>query len=88
MTLEQFYETLEQTPREWAMDDDGMVRLRCPDSLPCPLNIVAGNTVLVSEAASALRLSQQNAWDIANAADATPGHDAKIRARLLKACGL
>jgi hypothetical protein len=95
MTLDEFFTTLEQTPREWRMNKRGAIRC----SLGCPIIAVyrkrLGGTRLglyqYLTAARALGLDRDTAIEIALRADTPftpyPEH-VHLRARLLAACGL
>jgi hypothetical protein len=89
MTLEQFLEALEKTPRDWQLNG-GMI-MRCPtkDGPQCPVSSLRNRqTYQWRLAAKEVRLSARTAQRIADAADYTTTPWKQLRAKLLKATGL
>ena len=80
MTLQEFLDKLANTPRKWGLRA-GQIRSHGR----CPLEVVAG-TRSMSLSKAKRRLGLLGATEIMRSAD-TPSHS-KLRARLLKACGL
>lgn len=93
MTLEQFLEKLEQTPRDWVLDamvtQEQALSIR-RGFMQCPISAMRdGMGSNYPSIAKELGLDIALANDIAKAADASPeGYDPELRAKLLKACGL
>lgn len=89
MTLPEFLEKLRETPRNWIVYDDRRIRLETDATTSCPLTCFSGeNSVMFSECAQKLGISEPDMYSIVEAADAMTRHDPKIRAQLLEACGL
>lgn len=90
MTLDQFFEKLEQTPRDWygsysairRTDSNGWCG-QCPVSSLGGLPIGFAWTVAID-----LGMDSADVERVIHAADNVIGCDQDIRARLLKACGL
>ena len=80
MTFQEFLDKLAKTPRRWKLRD-GQIRSRGR----CLLEVVAG-TRSMSLSKAKRRLGLLEATEIMRAAD-VPSHS-KLRARLLKACGI
>ena len=90
MELSEFLEKLAQTPREWAVNVEGNIRLRhTKDRRLCPLEAVS-HTKGLSFAMNALHMDRGLGLDIAFNADYThTNHNFNnLRNQLLKACGL
>jgi hypothetical protein len=94
LTLEQFLEKLEQTPRDWYLYGSRKVLIRRMKGKnaawsQCPVSsLFCRNAGDYRSAALDLGLSQDLAEMIAAAADGWPDHEPDLRAKLLKACGL
>ena len=92
MTLQQFLDKLAETPKRWVVGDDGMgARMGIRLDEKCPIEAVAGMPAHhITRARSLLGLAPRTAQRVMYAADYTlgEGYDPKLRARLLKACGL
>ena len=84
MTLDEFLGELRKTPRLWELSRGGFIRF--PHKSKCPLEVVAG-CFSYRSAADQLGVNFHDGLKIAQAADNDTGHDPKLRARLLKACG-
>jgi hypothetical protein len=90
MTLDAFFAALQETPREWFINDDGEIRCHSddPDANHCPLSRVADvQPCSIIGARQVLDLSLE-AYSIAAAADGSDSGHPHLRARLLAACGL
>lgn len=89
MTLDEFLEALEKTPRNWELNGR-LIRLGPPGMESCPICEVhnKGLTLRYVEAGDDLGLDRLLSHEIAMAADYSHGHSPDLRARLLKACGL
>lgn len=89
MTLEQFLEKLEQTPRDWKLNGGMIMRVARNNSPQCPVSSLCNRqTYQWRLAARQLHLPAITASRIADAADYTTTPWKKLRAKLLKACGL
>lgn len=87
MTLNDFLKKLEKTPRRWKLRKHYGVGGAIRSGRRCPVEIVAGTQSASSGvAASRLGLKTRTASRIFHAADNRG--DPKLRARLLRACGL
>jgi hypothetical protein len=91
MTLDQFLKRLRKTPRDWKFLGDGEIRRRWRSEHPqCPLTALVG----LGEddwraAAEKLGIDLDVAETITDAADNDEGEASKrLRAKLLRACGL
>jgi hypothetical protein len=92
MTTHDFLRVLATTPRDWRVEG-GRIRRGTPTLPDCPLTVVAR---YVREGASGgrgpeapgLRLDPETLTGLVAAMDNLPGADPRLRARLLKACGL
>ena len=76
MTERQVLAALKKTPRDWRLKR-GKIRRSDPVHF-CPALVVA----------STERVSAKMFWNVVHAADNDPEHDPKLRAKLLRACGL
>lgn len=96
MSLDEFFEELKKTPREWRINETGCVR---SEDGACPVCAVLNRTngKIVSffnwyRAVEAGLMSQEDAKSIARAADNSwfkdDPCDPALRARLLECCGL
>lgn len=93
MTLDQFLEKLEQTPRRWHLLSGDALRMSNEDFSgwcnACPVSSVSGlHAGLAWEVADAVGLCANDVIEVIRAADNQNGHDPELRQRLLKACGL
>ena len=85
MTLDEFFRKLRETPRNWEIGPAGAIRQK----MCCPLEIVAGTGPgSFWRAGRKLGLPTALVDEIVEAADEDENHDPKLRARLLRACGL
>ena len=81
MRVDEFLDRLYDTPRDWwRMGPFGILRRAGGCSHQCPLD-ATGNPLVLHKGDLVVRA-------IIHAADNAPGHDPKIRAALLHACGL
>ena len=94
MTLNEFIVELEKTPRRWELLGPGgaLLRLAQEESTHdhCPVSAVAGSAYdecSLDNAGRELGLREGIVTRIANASDELAG-GTKLRARLLKACGI
>ena len=86
MTLEQFFTRLRKTPRTWEVDPFGCLR---NGRSVCPLVEGAGIPGRATTAAGKkLGFSCALTWKIADSVDAVEPYDHRLRARLLRACGV
>ena len=92
MTINEFIEKLEKTPRRWRLTKRGLIR--CGDSR-CPIVTVAGPHYSTSYPWGAIRhlgIGERTAQWILGASDNPVSSDSfntkYLRVRLLKACGL
>lgn len=87
MTEKQFLEALSKTPRDWELRIEGRC-LRRSKSM-CPISALEAEHADCWEyVAQRLGLSNHLALRIVNAADTRGKYSKKLRAKLLKACGL
>ena len=84
MTLNEFLKKLEQTPRKWKLDQYGGIRLPRGRFNQCPIEALDGDWI---EPDGCLGLARGVRSSIIHAAD-DGQYRTKLRARLLKACGL
>jgi hypothetical protein len=84
MTIEDFFNNLRKTPRDWYLHDG--YKIRRNDNRYCPwLQVGKEKNINLCNEEEGLG---DTCWAIALAADNAPGHDAVLRAQLLEACGL
>lgn len=85
MTLNEFIKKLEKTPREWKLGFRYFIRAKGQ----CPIEVIA-HVVPGGHHRGAVKLGIRDATRrrIVLAADKATRHDPRLRARLLKACGL
>ena len=99
MTLQQFLEALEQTPRDWMFVGDTRRIRRPPPKNPgpqdikcgtCPLTEVAGypGTVQFMQAGRELGFDVETTQRISDAGDGYSWRDENLRVQLEIACGL
>jgi hypothetical protein len=95
MTLNEFIKALEKTPRKWFINSAGNIRYPTKRRSygHCPVSKIGGITPYnLEKNRLKLGLSIKTVYRIANAADYNYTADVngirKLRARLLKACGL
>jgi len=91
MTLEQFLEALEKTPREgWGIGFANAIRRTSGSIYDCPLSAVAGTGHCGFPLTNGFKLGLETNLVIAikNSADDNYQCDQELRAKLLKACGL
>lgn len=89
MTYAEFLQRLAETPRDWRVNDEGMIR-RNNDS-ECPISSLCGAVDLAfRQVSQRLGIGISLSYRIAEAADFVDpkGEALKVRADLLKACGL
>ena len=90
--VDDFFEKLSQTPREWFLDDDGALRLRARGVLQCPVSAVTGDSADYSSPYEACdRIGLKGAHVIPWTSDAKPKmykDQKEMRTRLLEACGI
>ena len=91
MKLKEFLEELERTPRRWKLEESWRGVGAITDQWDrCPIE-AAGKARNVVAAQQRLKLNRRTEKRIIHAADgalAFPDYDPKLRAQLLKACGL
>jgi hypothetical protein len=90
MTLEQFLEALEKTPRDWRHRADGRIRRRWAFTAQCPITALCNTRATQWDiAAESLGICGSLMDDIVAAADNDEdGYNFELRDKLLKACGL
>ena len=91
MTYEEFLDLLSKTPRGWFLDAHNGVRLRTPyrHKLQCPISSLGDAPVCAFAAiATALGIELRMRNKIVDAADNSDDCNKRVRADLLRACGL
>jgi len=92
MSLEQFLQALEKTPRGgWTTEAviSGAIRRDVGSKYDCPISAVCGGDAAVPiKSGTRFGLSATLCVSIVDAADRESTHDPELRAKLLKACGL
>jgi len=79
MTIDEFIERLEKTPRDWYLVG-GMIRRKRPAGCQCPWSeVFHGKESTLDDRLKAA---------IWSAADNRPGHNDALRDRMFSACGL
>lgn len=91
MTIDEFIAKLEATPRDWWVGADGVIR-RGSNCRQCPItSLFPEGKYLVGDAftlGAKLEMDYDDVRGIIDAADMEINHSKKLRARILKACGL
>jgi len=91
MTYKKFLKELRKTPREWVIEfkyGGELLRLGANSAAKCPLLAVPGCFRFKCPTCSDRGLSSKMRDKIIRAADKFGEHDRRIRADLLRACGL
>jgi hypothetical protein len=90
MTLDEFFEALQNTPRDWYLANN-CIR-RGPDERykrHCPISTLMNRDAGAPfQCAEELGLSRSDAWAVIDAADGWGSFNPELRTKLMKACGL